>query len=68
MAFQIVKSDSINKVLDPLTRLDINLFMNRDVITIKRQVYNSIMLLGDVGGLFGIFLSVSATILGITNY
>ena len=42
--------------------------MNRDVITVNRQVYNSIMLLGNVGGLFGLFVSVSATILGITNY
>ena len=42
--------------------------MDRDVITIKRQVYDSIMLLGDVGGLFGLFISVATTILGIANY
>ena len=42
--------------------------MNRDVITVKRQVYNSVMLLGDVGGLFGLFVSVASTIIGIANY
>ena len=42
--------------------------MNRDVVTVKREVYNYFMLLGDVGGLFGLFVSVFATILGVTNY
>ena len=42
--------------------------MNRDVITIKRQVYNLLELLGDVGGLYGLFVSVVSTVLGITNY
>ena len=42
--------------------------MNRDVITVKRQVYNSFMLIGDVGGLLGFFVSVFGTILGIANY
>jgi len=60
--------DSVNKVFNPLTRLDLYFFMNRDVITVKRQVYDSIMLLGDVGGLFGLFVSVASTIIGIANY
>ena len=33
-AFQIEKSDTVNKVFNPLTRLDLYIFMNRDVITV----------------------------------
>ena len=60
--------DNVNKVLNPLTRLDFFIFMNRDVISVKRQVYDSIMLLGDMGGLFGLIFSICSTILGIANY
>ena len=42
--------------------------MNKDVVVVKREVYNLFMLLGDVGGLFGLFVSVFASFLGIANY
>ena len=67
-AFQIDKMDTVNKVVNPLTRLDLYYFLNRDVISVKRQVYDSIMLLGDMGGLFGLIFSICSTILGIANY
>ena len=42
--------------------------MDRDVDSVERSVYNTLMLLGDVGGLYGIFVSFAATILGVLNY
>ena len=40
----------------------------RDVVKIDRAVYNTFMLLGDVGGLFGILVSITSSLLGILNY
>ena len=42
--------------------------MEKDVESVERSVYNALMLLGDVGGLYGIFVSFAATLLGILNY
>ena len=42
--------------------------MDRDVKTIKRQVYNSFMLIGDVGGFYSLFVSISVSILSVINY
>ena len=42
--------------------------MDKDVDSVERSVYNLFMLLGDVGGLYGIFVSIAATLLGILNY
>ena len=42
--------------------------MDRDVKTIKRQVYNSFMLPGDVGGFYSLFVSISVSILSVINY
>ena len=42
--------------------------MDRDVDLVERSVYNVLMLLGDVGGLYGIFVSIAATLIGFLNY
>ena len=42
--------------------------MNKDVVSADREVYNFFMLLGDVGGFYGLFVSVAATILSVINY
>ena len=42
--------------------------MNRDVTVVARQVYDSFMLLGDVGGLYGILISFASIILSYINY
>ena len=42
--------------------------MDKDVTRISRTVYNSFMLLGDIGGLYGLFISFATTILGFINY
>ena len=43
-------------------------YYDRDVVKIDRSVYNTFMLLGDVGGLFGLFVSISSSLLSILNY
>ena len=42
--------------------------MNKDVVKVERAVYNSFMLLGDVGGLYGILMLLVGTILGYINF
>ena len=42
--------------------------MNNDVVQVERAVYNSFMLLGDVGGLYGILMLLVGTILGYINF
>ena len=42
--------------------------MNYAVKTIERSVYNLLMLLGDVGGLYGLLFSVFATLNSIFNF
>ena len=42
--------------------------MNFSVKTIERSVYNFLMLLGDVGGLFGLLFSVAASLNNVLNF
>ena len=42
--------------------------MDKDVTRIERTVYNTFMLLGDIGGLYGLFFSFATTVLGFINY
>ena len=42
--------------------------MNYSVKTIERSVYNYLMLLGDVGGLYGLLFSVFATLSNVFNF
>ena len=42
--------------------------MNYDLKTVNRSVYNFFNLLGDVGGLYGLFYSVLLTLNGFLNF
>ena len=42
--------------------------MDYKVETIERSVYNLLMLLGDVGGLYGLLFSVFATLNNVFNF
>ena len=42
--------------------------VDRDVKLIQRSVYNTFMLVGDLGGFSGFLASLSAIILGLVNY
>ena len=42
--------------------------MNRDLLNIERSVYNIFMMLGDIGGLYGLFVSFASIVLGYINF
>ena len=42
--------------------------MNNDVTLVERNVTNTFMLLGNVGGLYGILVSIASTLLSIINF
>ena len=45
------------------------IFELSDMVTLfERQVYNSFMLLGDVGGFSGLLYAVGAALVGVFNY
>ena len=50
------------------TRLSFELFIDLDLRTIDRQVYNTFVLLGDIGGFSGLLFTIGAIIQGITTY
>ena len=49
-------------------RMELFFMMDKDLTQIDRTVYNTFMLLGDIGGLYGLFISFASTILGFINY
>ena len=42
--------------------------MGQDVVVVHRTVYNTFMLLGDVGGLSGLLYAVGASIVSLLTY
>ena len=50
------------------TRLQLRYVMSHDVIMIERTVFNIFTLLGDIGGFYGLLVSIFATVHGILNY
>ena len=50
------------------TRLQLKYVMSHDMIMIERTVFNIFTLLGDIGGFYGLIVSIFATIHGIINY
>ena len=53
---------------DRYVRLEVIFEMNKDLLQIERSVYNIFMLLGDIGGLNGLFVTAATTLLGIVNF
>ena len=50
------------------TRAGFDIRLDLDVTLIERNVYNILMLLGDVGGLMGVIYSISASILSLVTF
>ena len=48
--------------------IEFDFFFDRNLYQMSRTVYNSYMMLGDIGGLFGLLFSISSSILGVINY
>ena len=44
------------------------IYMDYSVETVERSVYNLLMLLGDVGGLYGLLFSVFATLNNVFSF
>ena len=42
--------------------------MNKDVLYVERTVYSTFMLLGDVGGLYTILVTIGAIVLSYVNF
>lgn len=49
-------------------KLTLGFALSKDVTLIQRDVYNSFMLLGDIGGFQGIFFTVGAALVGIFTH
>ena len=63
-----IELDSINTRTDNYNaRLEIEIFLDRDIRVINRSVYNFLMFLGDIGGLSGLLYSVCASLLGLLS-
>ena len=50
------------------TRLQLDFSVSQDVVIINRNIYNTFMLLGDVGGLSGLLYAVGAYIVSFLTY
>ena len=50
------------------SRLEIDIRVNKDKTIIRRSVYNIFALLGDIGGFYGLFVSIATTLLSIINF
>ena len=48
--------------------IEFDFLYDRNLYQVERTVYNSFMMLGDIGGLFGLLFSISTTLLGIINF
>ena len=50
------------------TRYLLTYSMNLDVTKLERSVFNFFTLLGDIGGFYGLLVSIFATLHGFVNY
>ena len=50
------------------SRLEIDIRVNQDKSVIRRSVYNTFALLGDVGGFYGLVLSIVTALLSVLNF
>ena len=63
-----VEYDKVRTRANFNTRIGFSIELDLDVTLIERNVYNVLMLLGDVGGLMGIVYSISASLLSLITY
>ena len=66
--FEISRYDSLNTSRKPNILLSINYSMNMDIVKVSRSVYTFFDLLGNVGGLAGIFFSIVAFLHSIWKF
>ena len=66
--FSIKDTRTVNNNLSFFHRYVHMIHMDYSVETVERSVYNLLMLLGDVGGLYGLLFSVFATLNNVLNF
>ena len=67
-AFEMKLKSAANLSQYYLTRLEIDIRVNLDKTVIRRSVYNIFALLGDIGGFYGLFISIITALLSVLNF
>ena len=63
-----IEQNKIYTQLPERTAFELDFYLNKDLTRVERSVYNTFMLLGDVGGLYGFLSGLFAFFLGIINH
>ena len=66
--FHIEEDSKVSRTTSDNTRLELEIFLVRDLRVIDRSVYNLFMFLGNIGGLSSILFSLCAFLMGIINF
>ena len=66
--FNIVRSDFGDRCLNYYDRINLMFHIDHEVTLIQRQVYNSFMLFGDVGGFSGLLIGLGSFIVSFLNF
>ena len=66
--FNILREDEGDRCYDYYDRINLSFHIDHEVTLIKRQVYNSFMLFGDVGGLTGLLIGLGSVIVSFLNF
>ena len=66
--FNIKKTEAGDRCLNYHDRINLMFHIDQEVNLIQRQVYNSFMLFGDVGGLSGLLIELGSFIVGFLNF
>ena len=67
-AFEMKLKSSEDRTTWYNNRLEIDITMNQDLTIIRRSVYNTFSILGDIGGFYGLLFWISNSLLSIINY
>ena len=68
-AFEVVHTEDFHPIpTRPTELLVLNYWVDRDLVKVQRAVYDTFMLLGDVGGLNGLLVSLGAILLSFLNF
>ena len=66
--FHIMRTDAGDRCVFYHDRINLLFHIDHEVTLIQRQVYNSFMLFGDVGGFSGLLIGVGSFIVSFLNF
>ena len=64
----VVHDSLVFRPYDYNVRLSYEIFIDLNLRTIDRQVYNAFVLFGDIGGFSGLLFTIGATIQGLITF